>query len=280
MARIGLRLSLVLAVTAAFTAQARAGDVGQCIKTSAGEYNECKDDCKAAYQSAKDACSNKDHVCVEACREERAECREATGFDAAIDACNDAKEAAIANCKVLYASGTVERDTCIDNAQLVAFQCRDQARENSKDALKACRTAFRGCVGVCPPGAGPVVDPKLCRSEAKDAFKACYATCREDFQVAKDACRNRDHACVEVCRADRQVCKAPIQATLDAALADCKATKLAAIALCNGDDACIDQAQAVAFVCRDDAHEAARPGLLACRQAFKTCVQACPAPAP
>jgi hypothetical protein len=280
MARIGLRLSLVFAVTAAFTAQAGAGAIGQCIKTSAGEYQECKADCKEAYQTAKDACSDRDHVCVEACREERADCRDATGFDAAIDACDDGKEAAIANCKTLYGAGTPERDTCIDNAQLAAFQCRDQVREDNKLELKACRTTFRTCQSICPPGAGPVVDPKTCKREAKDASKTCGADCREDFQVAKDACRNRDHDCVETCRADRQACKAPIQATLDAVTAGCKATKQAAIALCAGDDTCIDQAQAVAFVCRDDAREDARPGFHACRQTFKTCVQACPAASP
>jgi hypothetical protein len=280
MAGSGLRWSLALAITAALTVPAGAGLVRQCVKASAVEYRECKGDCKDEYKTAKDACINKDHVCVDACREERAECREATGFDAAIDACNDAKEVAIANCKVLYAAGTDERDQCIDNAQLDAFQCRDQVREDIKPELKACRAAFRTCVGICPPGAGPVEDPSTCRSEAKADYKLCKGDCREDFQIAKDACRNRDHDCVEECRTDRQACKAPILATLDAALAACKAAKQTAVALCNGDDACIDQAQAVAFVCRDDAHEAARPGLKACREGFKACVQLCPAASP
>ena len=280
MARIGLRLSLVFAVTAACTAQAGAGVIGQCIKTSASEYGECKDDCKEAYQTAKDACSNKDHVCVEACREERAVCRDLTGFDAAIDQCNDGKETAVATCKNLYAAGTDARDTCIDNAQLAAFQCRDQAREDNKLELKTCRTDFRACQGVCPPGAGPVQEPKECRADAKVDSKTCGADCREDFQVAKDACRNKNHDCVETCRADRQACKAPIQDTLDAVTAGCTATKQAAIALCAGDDTCIDQAQSVAFVCRDNAREAARPGFDECRQEFKACVQVCPAASP
>jgi len=280
MARNGLRLSLALGFAVSFTAQASAGDVGQCIYASKGEYKECKADCKEEYQTAKDACSNKDHVCVDACREERAECREATGFDAAIDACNDQREDDIANCKMLYPPDTDARDQCIDNAQLAAFQCRDQVREDNKDELTACRSAFKACREACPPGAGPVEDPTTCKLEAKEAQKVCRAACREDFQIAKDACRNRDHDCVEGCRADRQDCKAPIQATLDAAIASCKATKDAAIALCNGDDGCIDQAQAVAFGCRDDAREAARPGFQACRQAFKACVLGCPAASP
>jgi hypothetical protein len=273
-------LGLALAVATGFATQAAAGDIGQCIKTGSVEYKECKGICKEDFQTAKDACLNKDHVCVEACREERADCRDATGFDAEIDACNDDKEIAIANCKSIYGVDTPERDQCIDNAQLAAFQCRDQAREDNKDELKACRTAFRTCHGVCPPGAGPVVDPKTCKLEAKDGYRACGAACREDFQITKDVCRNRDHACVEQCRTDRQACNAPVQTTLDAAVAVCKATKQAAITACNGDDACIDQAQAVAFGCRDDAREAARPGFQACRETFKTCAQACPPAAP
>jgi hypothetical protein len=79
---------------------------------------------------------------------------------------------------------------------------------------------------------------------------------------------------------NRQACKESVQANLDAAIAVCRANKQAAIAACNGDDACIDQAQAVAFQCRDDAREAAKPGFAACRQAFKTSVQGSPPASP
>jgi hypothetical protein len=296
MSRIVCRVALTVAFGCALTTGAWAGQTGQCIKAASVEYRECKGVCKEDYQIAKDACLNKDHICVEACREERAECREATGFDAAIDACNDEKEAAIATCKTLYAAGTPERDQCIDNAQLAGFQCRDGVREELKDDLTACRKGdpalgiqgFRPCVAACPEGAGPVEDPKQCKLDAKTAYKACGAACREDFQIAKDACRNRDHVCVEQCRTDREACKDPIQDALDAAVAACKATKQAAVDVCQAThpagsaelDACIDQAQAVAFQCRDQAREDAKPGFAACRAAFRTCVQACPPPPP
>jgi hypothetical protein len=278
--RLGL---LTVAAAFAFAGPARAG---QCVKAAAVEYKECKGDCKEDFQVAKDACINKDHVCVDACREGRAECRDATGFDAAIDACNATKEAEIANCKALFGPDTPERDQCIDNAQLKAFQCRDQVREDLGPALKACRAGFKACVAACPEGAGPVVDPKQCRIDAKAAYKACGATCREDFQIGKDACRNKDHACVEQCRSDRQACKAPVQAALDAAVAACKVTRDAGKAQCEAThppdspelDACIDQVQAVAFQCRDQAREDAKPGFSACREAFKGCVLACPPP--
>ncbi len=280
MSRTACRVTLLLAFACFMGTQALAGEVGQCIKAGSLEYRECKSGCKEDYQSAKDACVNKDHVCVEACREGRAECRDATGFDAAIDACNDAKETAIANCKQLYGAGTPERDQCIDNAQLAGFQCRDQAREDSKAALKACVTGFKACRNACPPSAEPVDDIKQCKLDAKLAYKTCGSDCREDFQLTKDTCRNRDHDCVEQCRTDRQACKEPVQDVLDAAIEACKATKQTAIAACNGDDACIDQAQAVAFQCRDDAREAARPGFSACRATFRSCALSCPPPAP
>jgi hypothetical protein len=280
MSRTAYRVGLAMAVACMLGGQSWAGETGQCIKAASVEYKECKGVCKEDFQTAKDACINKDHVCVEACREERADCRDATGFDAAIDVCNDAQQDAIANCKQIYPPDTADRDQCIDNAQLAGFQCRDQVREDNKVELKACRTAFKACRGACPPGSGPADDPKQCRLDAKAEYKTCGAACREDFQIGKDACRNLDHDCVEACRADRDACKDPVQASLDAAVAQCKATKQAAIAACNGDDACIDQAQAVAFQCRDAAREAAKPGFEACRQAFKTCVQGCPAASP
>ena len=54
-----------------------------------------------------------------------------------------------------------------------------------------------------PANAGP----RPCLREAKRDAKDCAATCKEDFQTAKDACLNRDHDCVEVCRANRAQCR-------------------------------------------------------------------------
>jgi TPP-dependent indolepyruvate ferredoxin oxidoreductase alpha subunit len=70
-----------------------------------------------------------------------------------------------------------------------------------------------------------------------------------------------------------------VQSALDAAVAQCKATLQAAKAACNGDPTCIEQVEVVAFQCRDDARDAAKPGFASCRAGFKSCVQACPPPA-
>jgi hypothetical protein len=285
-----MRQWTLLAVTIAGLAPVLAtpaAAAGECRRAARAEYADCKATCKEDFQTAKDACHNRDHACVEVCRAQRSECVDATGIQADLQACEDARDAAVATCKSLYASGTPERDQCIDNAQVQAFVCRDTARELNKPELKACRQAFRACVMACPPGAGPVVSPAECQVAAKTAYKACLAECREDYQIAKDACRNRDHECVEQCRSDRHDCRAPILVELAADVAACNATRDAAIQTCRDDnppdspelDACIDQAQVVAFQCRDQAREEAKPGLHGCRVDFRSCVLACPPPA-
>jgi hypothetical protein len=259
-----------------------------CIDGAVAEYRDCKSDCREAFQVAKDACLNRDHVCVEACRAGREDCVDATGFEADLDACAAAREVAVGNCRDLYPAGDA-RDQCIDNAQLDAFKCRDQAREQNADELAACRAGFKGCADDCPPAdpSDPPIDRPACRRSAKQDFKACQATCREDFQITKDACRNRDHACVETCRDDRNACRQPILDQLEADIAaDCNAPRDAAIAQCHANfppdstelDGCIDQAQAVAFQCRDGKREAAHPALELCRTGFRSCVLACPPP--
>ena len=280
MNRTVLHLVLAAALVAGVTSRAGAGPIGQCIKAAAGDYKVCKGNCKEDFQTAKDACINKDHDCVEACRDGRADCRDATGFDAAIEACNADMETKIANCKAIFDPDTIERDQCIDNAQVDGFVCRLGVRTEKKPLLDACRKGFKSCVQACPDGSGPVVDPKQCKSDASAAYKACLAGCREDFQFAKDACRNLDHDCVEACRAGRSACNDPVQAALDAAIAACKVTRDDAIAGCNGDPTCILQARVVAFQCRDQAREDAKPGFAACRAGFKGCVQVCPPAAP
>ena len=263
----------------------RAGG-GACIDDAVGQYKECQGQCKEDFQTAKDACLNRDHDCVEVCRAKRDSCVQDSGLGAAIDACNAALHDAKQNCRndPMNPPGSAELDHCIDQAQVVAFQCRDQARENAKPALKQCRKDFRDCAKACPPGAGAPIDPVQCKIDAKTALKTCRTNCREDFQVAKDACHNRDHACVEQCRADRDTCRQPVDDQLDTAIAACNAQLATDKANCltafpnpgTDQDQCIDNAQVTAFVCRDNAREAARPGIENCRQQFKTCVLACP----
>jgi hypothetical protein len=130
-----------------------------------------------------------------------------------------------------------------------------------------------------------------CLAPAKTAFQGCIADCKEAFQDAKDSCRNIDPECAEDCRLKYDGCIVP-QLTQ---LAECKATECnvplaVAVANCRAmypkgedRDKCIDQAQVVAFQCRDECREAANPALKICRDAFKECMIGCkllPPPAP
>jgi hypothetical protein len=129
-------------------------DRKQCKLDAKGVYLACKKvDCREEYQFQKDVCRNRDHACVEDCRAERDACRQPIEdlLDANKAACNATRDQEIQNCENLYASGTPEREQCIANAQVTAFQCRDQARETAKPDLLGCRDDFRSCAEACPP---------------------------------------------------------------------------------------------------------------------------------
>lgn len=278
--------SLAVAVAVAVLAVAAPSHATDSCRADAKQsFKDCKADSKEAFQADKDACLNRDHDCVEACRADRYDCRQATGFDAAIDACNSTLADAKAQCRADHGPGTPERDACIDQAQVVAFQCRDDAREAAKHPLKACRATFRTCAQACPaPAPENPVNTSQCKLDARTAYKAAQAECKEDFQVDKDACRHKDHACVEQCRADREGCRQPVEDQLASDVAACNAQRDAAKANCHSLyadgtpelDQCIDNAQVQAFECRDMARETAHPGFHACRESFKSCVQGCP----
>ena len=276
----------VAALTVMVVPAANAGGGRACVREAKRDAKDCNATCKEDFQTAKDACLNRDHDCVEVCRAQRSECRLATGFDAAIDACNDLLEQNRQQCPT--GDG---RDACIDQAQVAAFQCRDAAREPATPLLQQCRKDFRSCAQACPaPAAGsPPVDPKQCITDAKAALQTCGADCREGFQVAKDDCHNRDHVCVDTCRAARHTCRQPVNDDLNAALAQCAADRQSGVDGCKADhpvpppenataqDLCIDGVQVDAFICRDDAHEAVRPRYVACQDQFRSCVDTnCP----
>jgi hypothetical protein len=282
-----LHVSLATAVVAALlcvAVPARAGD--PCLDEATQEGRECKAGCKEAYQLDRDDCLGKDHVCVEVCRAERAECREATGLEAVIRQCNLTLRAARQTCRDQNAEGTPERDQCIDQAQVVAFQCRDAAREAVRQDLIACRRQFRTCARECPPANPPVTiaDRRQCRIDAKTEKEACLAICQENLQFQKDACRNRDHVCVEQCRAERETCRQPVEDQLEAAIAACKATRESQVQNCENlygpgtpeRDTCIDNAQVASFQCKDAARENAKPSFETCRDEFRACAEGCP----
>ena len=277
---VAIGLGLLAAVS---TAQAG----NPCIGDAKVTFTECKGDCKEAYQVAKDQCRNKDHDCMEGCRAGRAECILNSSLDEDLAVCRDTLRAAKQACRDNPENDTeAELDACIDAAQVTAFLCRKTARRNAKPAISACRAGFRACAQACPVNPNPIenIDRVQCKIDAKNAYLACKAGCREEFQAQKDLCLNRDHVCVEGCRAGRDACRQPVEEQLDADIAACNATKTAAVDQCKLDhpegsqerEDCIIAALVVAFQCRDQAREDAKPQFQACRAGFQACAEACP----
>jgi hypothetical protein len=277
-------LTAVAALTVLAVGPVRAEGVGPCISAANQGYHDCKGGCRESFQLTKDTCANRDHVCVESCRADRQTCSQPilNTFNTALAASAVLREQDVANCRVLYGDGTPERDTCIDNAQVAAFSRRDAAREAAHPGLAQCRRDFSACVHTnCPPLSIPDrAGVRACKADASDVYDVCLADCQEARQLAKDTCRDRDHLCVEGCRATRDLCWAPFVTLRDAAIALCKVTRDGAIEGCPapgqaGRDTCVDQAQVVAFQCRDAAREAVRGNLHACGTAFATCAEGC-----
>ena len=133
--------------------------------------------------------------------------------------------------------------------------------------------------------AGPAraTDPaQECRKNASSDRHDCNAVCSDNYQAAVLLCGT---TCAQGFASDRQACRAPARATLQAAIKACNDARTAAIKSCrdqykvdhnlDNKNACVDTAQIAAFICRDDAREAAFPALNACNEAYQICVHAC-----
>jgi len=127
----------------------------------------------------------------------------------------------------------------------------------------------------------------LCKDDAREERLLCKMECVESYHVAKDDCRDVDHGCAEACRAARRVCLDLPLDGLAACKDSCKVTKDAAIASCRETydadtqaaalDECIDDAQVVSFMCRDECREAInRDEVRTCRKAYRACIRTCP----
>src|SRR5262249_52956397 len=108
-----------------------------CRKAATAALKVCKAQSREDFQLNKDECRGLGHTCVEARRAGRAACVDLVGLDDAIAACNATRDAAIQTCQNNNPPGP-NRDLCINQVQVVAFQCRDQAREDAQPGLDAC----------------------------------------------------------------------------------------------------------------------------------------------
>jgi hypothetical protein len=127
-------------------------DKPACKLAAKDAYLDCKAGCREEFQTQKDLCLGRDHACVENCRAGRDACRQPVEdqLDAAIASCNATKASEVAACKNNFPEGP-DRDACILDALVKAFQCRDQAREDAKPGFESCRAGFVACAQACPP---------------------------------------------------------------------------------------------------------------------------------
>jgi hypothetical protein len=130
-----------------------------CLAPAKIVFQGCIADCKEAFQDAKDSCRNIDPECADGCREGYETCifdPLAALAECKLTKCTPPLNTAVTNCRALYPKGE-DRDKCIDQAQVVAFQCRDECREAANPALKICRDTFKACMIDCklPPPVAP-----------------------------------------------------------------------------------------------------------------------------
>jgi hypothetical protein len=123
----------------------------ECVQDAKEERNLCIVKCQEEFRVDKDACRDVDHDCADACREGFETCVEP--FLTILTTCKAVCLTNLTTAKAACSSITdpVQRDFCIDGAQLAAFGCRDTCREDVASSLKACRIGFRACIKACPP---------------------------------------------------------------------------------------------------------------------------------
>jgi len=276
-----LALVALLAVASGSTAAHKCSD--PCLMAARSMYRECVSSATGAFTDAIDACVERDLQCVNACRFDLEDCRDGTGADAEVAACQGELVAAKAECRTRFPPGSRRLVVCIDRAEFAGVQCLHRVVQRFRQARKDCRSGFKQCAATCGPG-GPPGGTDTCRAEGKAAVKADLASCKLTFQVSASACINKNLTCFQGCGDARDTCTAPTQSMLAAAVLACTAQERADVAACQAAnpgggtalDQCITTAKANAFTCRDAALNAASPALEACAVQYVGCVRACP----
>ena len=156
MKRISISVQMGAVCTAFLLSATVAGAITsnpQCVHEANQTKKACVATCQDNFQVDKDMCHNVDHDCADACRAGRAVCVGPIhdALSSCLDGCQSTLDAAKADCRANNPQGSPERDACIDAAQVIAFQCRDQCREDvNHAALKQCQKIFHACIVTCP----------------------------------------------------------------------------------------------------------------------------------
>jgi hypothetical protein len=273
---------LLVTILAASAAVAKV-DCAPCLRAARGALGECRSSATGAFVDARAGCLRRDPACVEACGSGELDCRDATGIGTALGACTSQLQAAKDGCRTRFLTESAKRENCVNQALVAGLECRNGARKSVRPALRSCRRTFESCAKLCGPGTPPL-GFRICKARARTAFRAEFASCTGQFDVARAGCLFKDYTCVQGCGDADDACTAPVAAAFTAAVGSCVAQRAAAAATCRATypaggtplDQCVSTAETDAFVCRVAARDAARPGLKACVRRSLGCIRACP----
>lgn len=139
-----LVLGLLLTVGAG-----RAAADSECTQEAKAQRGECRAQCDDDFVIARDLCHNVDPECAAACRVTLDQCR--APIVAVLQSCLDACRTQLNTDRATCPTRGRGRGFCVDHAQVRAFLCSDDCREDPqvRDGLAACRDAFRTCMNGC-----------------------------------------------------------------------------------------------------------------------------------
>ena len=144
-----------------------------CVQTAKGNFQACARQCKQDFVDARLLCRNIQPACGEACLGGRQVCVDnantilQTGqlpdgsslanCNGGTDQCKAAFQAAKQTCHAPCQPADTQCVECVDNAQVMDFECRDTCRDSWRTNptvvafLQTCQSSFKACIQKCPP---------------------------------------------------------------------------------------------------------------------------------
>lgn len=148
-----------------------------CVQNAKATYRACASQCKADFVDARLTCRNVQPACGVACLAGRQACFDnadnilQTGqlpdgstlanCSGGTDQCKASLQAAKQACGAPCQPTDTACKECVDNAQIVDFECRDGCRDSWRTnptviaMEQSCRDTFKACVQACPPATTP-----------------------------------------------------------------------------------------------------------------------------
>ena len=133
-----------------------------CAVHAKQEVLGCREECTGDFQNAKLLCRDIETECGLQCLGHRESCIETAvqPLQDCLGICRDTLESDKSVCAGLCGADTACFGSCVDQAQVPAFNCRDDCevthRTNGGDlAVDVCRQDFKNCVALCPRAPNP-----------------------------------------------------------------------------------------------------------------------------